>query len=189
MEESYKMVFKPTPDNPSGKWTNYTDGSCQRLIFVPDEPSAERYLLGCDAVDCCVEKQSGNHIEYQVPNTHPPLPVTFGGKSSLTLDQPTGGQITVDADLWTWKFGPETFYAYTSSSTNKPVLYQWIVNIEGTNFTNSYLNYTAPIDVSAFDSQFHVPEVCNRPNVLKCGDAHAQGKLSDKSFKFLKSGN
>ena len=33
VEESYTMVYKPTPDNPSGKWTNYTDGSCQRLIY------------------------------------------------------------------------------------------------------------------------------------------------------------
>jgi len=28
VEESYTMVLKPTPDNPSGKWTNFTDGSC-----------------------------------------------------------------------------------------------------------------------------------------------------------------
>lgn len=71
VHESYKMVQVPTPANPSGKWTNFTDGSCQRLILDPDLPLAERYLLQCDAVDCCKESQSGNHVEYQIPNVHP----------------------------------------------------------------------------------------------------------------------
>ena len=43
--ESYIMVDKPTPTNPSGKWTNYTDGSCQRLIYDGDIPSARRCTL------------------------------------------------------------------------------------------------------------------------------------------------
>ena len=55
VEESYTMVYKPTPDNPSAKWTNYTDGSCQRLIYEGNNADAHRYLLGCDAVDCCIE--------------------------------------------------------------------------------------------------------------------------------------
>ena len=49
--ESYIMVEKPTPYNPSAKWTNYTDGSCQRLIWVGNNYEAGRYLLGCDAVE------------------------------------------------------------------------------------------------------------------------------------------
>ena len=139
VDESYKMVYKPTPANPSGKWTNYTDGSCSRLIYDPDLPGARRYLLLCDAVDCCYEEQSGNHIEYQVPNVHPAVlaPVSFGGKRSIELDQPNGDPITMDADLWTWKFGPETYYAYTSGTGNKAVLHKWIVNIETQNFTNT----------------------------------------------------
>ena len=63
VDESYVMVDKPTPDNPSAKWTNYTDGSCQRLIYVPNNYGEARYLLGCDAVACCTEEQSGNHME------------------------------------------------------------------------------------------------------------------------------
>ena len=189
VEESYKMVLKPTPENPSGKWTNYTDGSCQRLIFDPDLPDARRYLLQCDAVDCCYEEQDGNHIEYQVPNSHPPLPVSFGGNQPLTLDKPDGSRFTVQADLWTWKFGPETFYAYTSGTGDKVVLHQWIVNLEANNYTNTYLNYTAPTDVAAFDGQFNVPDQCVGNQVFRCDDLHKQGKLSDKSYKFLKAGN
>ena len=52
-----------------------------------------------------------------------------------------------------------------------------------------YLNYTAPTDVAAFDGQFHIPEQCAHDNVLKCDDLHKAGKLSDKSYKFLKAGN
>jgi hypothetical protein len=192
VHESYKMVDVPTPANPSGKWTNFTDGSCQRLIFDPDLPGAARYLLLCDAVDCCKEEQSGNHIEYQIPNVHPAIlaPVTHNGPVALTLDQPDGSQKTIQADEWTWKFALETVYAYTTGSGNTGVqLWQWKVNIEGNNITNTYLNYTAPTDVAAFDSQFHVPEQCNHPNVLKCDDAFKMGKLSEKSLKFVKAGN
>ena len=77
VRESYKMVQVPTPANPSGKWTNFTDGSCQRLILDPDLPQARRYLLKCDAVDCCTESQSGNHVEYQIPNVHPKVCLLF----------------------------------------------------------------------------------------------------------------
>lgn len=65
VKESYVMVDKPTPDTPSAKWTNFTDGSCQRLIYYGNNYNEGRYLLGCEAVDCCTEEQDGNHIEYQ----------------------------------------------------------------------------------------------------------------------------
>ena len=45
-----------------------TDPDCRRLIWVPDEPQAARYLLKCDAVDCCKEDQEGDQIEFQIPN-------------------------------------------------------------------------------------------------------------------------
>merc|ERR1719498_15626 len=77
--ESYLMVQHPLPGNPSGKWTNYTDGSCQRLILDVDNVQ-KRYLLGCDAVECCYEDGDGNHEEYQIPNVHPAIlaPVKHG---------------------------------------------------------------------------------------------------------------
>ena len=40
--ESYIMEDKPTAEKPSGKWTNFTDGSCQRLIFDGPNPAAAR---------------------------------------------------------------------------------------------------------------------------------------------------
>ena len=43
--------------------------------------------------------------------------------------------------------------------------------------------------MAAFDGQFHIPEQCAHDNVLKCDDLHKAGKLSDKSYKFLKAGN
>jgi hypothetical protein len=46
------------------RWSNYTE--CQRLIYVTDSMlTTARYLLGCDAVDCCYEEQTGNQIEFQ----------------------------------------------------------------------------------------------------------------------------
>ena len=48
--EAYNFVAVPTADNPSAMWSIYP--GCQRLIYVPGY-SGKRYLLGCDAVDCC----------------------------------------------------------------------------------------------------------------------------------------
>ena len=84
------MVDRPTPSNPSAKWTNFTDGSCQRLIFDGDNAYSMRYLLGCDAVDCCKESQDGNHVEYQIPNIGKPFqPSKFAylGKETIEQDQ------------------------------------------------------------------------------------------------------
>ena len=183
------MVDRPTPENPSGKWTNFTDGSCQRLIFVPDNINAARYLLGCDSVDCCTEEQSGNHIEYQIPNVHPAFiaPVNYGGNQKLTIDLPEGQQETINADAWSWKFGFASYTAYTTGGKDNATLHQWIVNAQGDNFTNTYLNFTVPKDIAAFNGQFNVPAVCN--GASSCGSLHSKGKLSDKSYKFLKSGN
>lgn len=57
--ESYLMVDKPSPENPSGKWTNFTDDpneqdACRRLIYVTGEKQV-RYYLKCHAVDCCYD--------------------------------------------------------------------------------------------------------------------------------------
>ena len=116
-------------------------------------------------------------------------PVTHVGLVDLQLDQPDGSRTSVKCDEWTWKFASETFYAYTTGSGNTGVkLYQWKVNLAGNNFTNTYLNYTAPTDVKKFDSQFQVPEQC-RGNVLKCDEAFKMGKITEKSLKFVKAGN
>ena len=145
--ESYKMVDRPTPANPSAKWTNFTDGSCQRLIFDPDLPLDSRYLLGCDALDCCIEGQSGNHVEYQIPNVHPAALAPVKHLGQETINQMEGSKANkVTCDVWTWSFGPETLFAFTSKDpkTNGTVLNRWIANIEGMNYTNDYFGYAAP---------------------------------------------
>ena len=188
--ESYLMVDRPTPSNPSGKWTNFTDGSCQRLIFDPDLPGAARYLLKCDSVPCCTEDQEGNHMEYQIPNVHPAIlaPVTALGKETYT--DAFGNKVT--ADVFQWKFGFATYAAYTTAGATKDAhaqLHRWNVSVQGTSFINDYKNFTEISEdaLPAFSRQFRVPEVCgDRPP--KCADLFAEGRLSDKSYRFVKQG-
>jgi len=187
--ESYLMIDKPSKEAPSAKWTNFTDGSCQRLIYSDGTmPSpgvmtrgTRRFLLGCDAVDCCWEKQSGNHLEYQIPNVHPALlaPVKHPGQEAIDLFNKT----TVKADAWAWSaLGSFAKYtAYTVGST----LVRWNVEVTAINYTNTYVNYTAVPDseAAAFDSTFQVPQQCRRPNTLSCGDAG----VSPASLAFLRA--
>ena len=95
---------------PKAKWTNYTDGSCQRLIL-----GEHRYLLGCDAVDCCTEDGSSPQ-EYQIPNVHPALlaPVQNAGKETITLFDGS----TVEADHWQWKFMIAQYNAYITTAAD-----------------------------------------------------------------------
>lgn len=188
VEESYIMIQKPTPANPSGKWTNFTDGSCQRLIYDGDLPTAARYLLGCDAVDCCIEEQSGNHIEYQIPNVHPAVLAPVSNKGKHTIQQYAQGKTTsVVCDAYQWKFGPETFTAYVTQEKNETQLHRWTVNLEGKNFTNDYFNYEGVPESQkeAFQATFQVPAIC-KPNPLSCDGAYEKGLLSASHLAFAK---
>eukprot|EP00942_MAST-04A_sp_MAST-4A-sp1_P005165 g5165.t1 len=194
VKESYTMVYRPTPENPSGKWTNYTDGSCQRLIYDAGLGKSNlRFLLGCDAVDCCKETQTGNHIEYQIPNVHPATasPVKFMGKEKISQYVQGKGTTTTVCDTFVWKFGPETFTAYTTTTaSNATQLHRWVVNVEGKNFTNDYFQYTAVPESEAkeFSRTFDVPDICNHPNTLWCNKAFEQGKLSPRNYAFVRQG-
>ena len=53
-EEDYMFVDTPSEENPSAMWSKYQD--CERLIYL-EASYGTRYLLGCDAVDCCTEDQ------------------------------------------------------------------------------------------------------------------------------------
>lgn len=187
--ESYRMVYKPTDANPSAKWTNFTDGSCQRLIRDGPLYAAKRYLLKCDALDCCIEDQSGNHVEYQIPNVHPAIlaPVTFGGEETIHL----GDGTTVDADVYTWSAGLAKYFVYTTggdpSKNETADLHRWTVQIQGDNITNEYYNYTAVQSSQAWIDTFEVPDVCN--GAMSCGDAHKLGLISDKSLAFVRAKN
>lgn len=191
--ESYRMVYKPSPSNPSGKWTNFTDGSCMRLILDDDLAHEGRYLLQCDAVDCCIEEQEGNHIEYQIPNVHPCIKslgceVEYAGKE--TIHQTFGSQsVTVNADVYTWSFEFSKFFSFTTGGGDGGVaqLHRWSVQVEGQNFTNDYANYTQvpKADLPEFISTFAVPPQCQ--GAISCGDAHAKGLLSAKHLAFAKA--
>ena len=61
--ESEHFAKKESPSNVNAKWTNYTDGSCQRLILEKSNADNMRYLLGCDAVDCCYEERKSREKE------------------------------------------------------------------------------------------------------------------------------
>lgn len=180
--ESYIMVDKPTLDNPSAKWTNFTDGSCQRLIHVPNMPGARRYLLGCDAVDCCTEAQSGNHKEYQIPDVHPAwiARVKSLGQQTITLFNGT----TLQAQGYHWDdLGLVSTSAYVVGNT----LVRWNATAAAQPFVNDYVDMvvpTTPDEITAFKSQFQVPQVCLGTQVPRCGDA----KLSAKSRAFLRGG-
>merc|ERR1719263_665788 len=64
--ESYNFVENPTSENPSSMWSNYT--GCRRLIHVGNAGDTKRYLMGCDAMNCCWEEQDGNQVQFQIPN-------------------------------------------------------------------------------------------------------------------------
>ena len=113
--ESYDFVDSPTPENPSGIWSNYTD--CQRLIYIPSKNTAKRYLLGCDAVNCCWEDQDGNHVEFQIPNVQYSNPQknvdVYYQRANVTN---FGERIEADEWSWSWTFGDklsQDWRAYT----------------------------------------------------------------------------
>lgn len=189
VSESYLMVDRPTPANPSGKWTNFTDGSCQRLIYDGNNYNQARYLLGCDALPCCTETQSGNHLEYQIPNIHPAFltKVSYGG--NVKLNQNDGGKtVTTQCDVWSWSFGPAKYFAYTSAAkgSNATTLNRWIAEVEGKNFTNDYFEFTAVPDANkeAFSATFNPPGVCDK--APSCGDAFEQGLLTAEHLRFAR---
>jgi len=181
--------------NPAAKWTNFTDGSCQRLIYSDDEDYIHmRFLLGCDSVACCTEDNAGDPYEYQIPNVHPAIlaPVSNSGKQSITLFDKS----TVNADVWSWKFGPAEYFAFTTpvaGNASQAILHQWTPTVGGQNFTNQYVNFTGiPVAEQAmfargFDGYALMEGICK--NAVKCDDAHKQGKLSAKHLRFARAGS
>jgi len=187
VHESEHFVAKPTEDNPSAKWTNYTDGSCQRLIREGNNADRMRYLLGCDAVSCCKESGEGP-IEYQIPNVHPEFlaHVKNAGKEQLTLFDGS----TVEADHWTWSFTVENYNAYTTlAADGSAILHKWLVNVSAQEFPNEYVDFKAvPAEQeAAFVASFQIPAQCTAPNTPRCDSLHKTGKLSDKSIGFLRN--
>ena len=148
-----------------------------------------RYLLKCDAVDCCVEAGNGGTVEYQIPNVHPAAlaPVHYRGQK--TFDRFDG--VSVTADTYEWQFLIEKTTAFVTNGTGSTaVLQKWLVEAEGQLYPNQYANYTEvpASEAAAFKATFKVPEVCKRNNIPKCDNAHKQGLLSAKNLRFLRAG-
>lgn len=152
--ESYKFVEHPTPENPSGIWSNYTD--CARLILVNSNADATRYLLGCKVVDCCTEAQDGNHVEFQIPNVHTKFTKVKQGRQKITVFDKQ-----IDTDTWFWSFGPQNWTAYTSFDNDHCVLHRWESGFKNIlDVAIDFQNYTYITETEEFDSLFQVPDIC-----------------------------
>ncbi len=185
--ESYMFVDKPTEDNPSAMWSNYTD--CQRLIYVPNSYNAKRYLLGCDAVNCCWEDQDSNQVEFQIPNVQYSNPTKKVDVSWRNANVTNFGQI-IEADEWSWSWTvkdklSQDWRAYTlpcEECVNGIQLIQWQSRAMGSEwFPVEFKNYRG-IDPNTdegeqFKEEFYVPEICQKNNLLKCPSG-----LHDKYF-------
>jgi len=184
--EAYNFVSVPSEDNPSSLWSNYT--GCQRLIRVWNLAVSDRYLLKCDALDCCVEDQSGQQVEFQIPNVYPSTlaPVTHVGRKNIT----NFGE-KVEADEWSWSYSLGAYKAYTnpcSDCVNNVTLVQWHVStIAGVSAKIQFKNYRGvkEADAAAFKASFDVPPEC-KGNVLSCNQAHERGLLSTERLGLLR---
>ncbi len=176
-------LLTPHPRNPSLIAADYTDGSCQRLIYEAGYDAA-RYLFKCDAIDCCYEEEEDGPLEYQIPNVHndPLCKVDNLGKENITLFDGTSHE----ADRWAWKFTLQHWTAHTEEKPWGTALLRWTTSVGsyGT-FTNEYSNYTAVPDsqAAAFRASFAAPAHCP----ISCNALHAEGKLSDRSLRFLRA--
>lgn len=175
--ESYMFNPVPTSDSPSALWSNYT--GCQRLIYIPSPYNAKRYLLGCDALDCCYEEQDGNQVEFQIPNVYYANPekqvdVYYQRKNITNFGK------EVEADEWSWSFGfkhdAQRWRAYTnkcSNCINGVELLQWSSSALGSEwYTIQFRGYRGfdpnSKEGQSFASSFYVPSICKANNLLHC---------------------
>lgn len=166
--EEYKFVSTPTSDNPSAMWSKYN--GCSRLIYV-DGPVQTRYLLGCDAVDCCTESQEGNQVEFQIPNVYGVRPVDV---SHQKVNITNFGNV-VEADEWSWSWSVEKWSAYTTPCKKcfgGVQLLQWKASALGTKVVIQFKDYEG-IDPESeegkeFIATFTPPDICS--NAIECPD-------------------
>ena len=158
------------------------------MIYIESAYSGTRYLLGCDALNCCHEPQDSNQVEFQIPNIYYSDPrkevtVNYARKNITNFNE------IIEADEWSWALTlpdgtpVERFWAYTidcEACVNKVQLLQWKVNAVGTQVKiqfKDYRGYDAASDEGKeFASSFKLPAVCSG-NILTCPD-----NLHDKYF-------
>lgn len=192
--EAYYFVDQPTQAEPSALWSNYS--GCERLII--DDGTFEytkRYLLGCDALDCCYEMQDGNQVEFQIPNTHPkPATVTYGGSVAIDDHKFSPG---IKADSWSWQTstGVEKWTAYTNACpdcVNNVTVVRWHVQaltaIANIDFDSDFKGIPEA-NRESFKQMFQVPKVCQPVNLLPCpstSDGESSVPLSPMEQLFLR---
>ena len=185
--ESYKFVDTPTTENPSAIWSNYTD--CQRLIYIPNNYDAKRYLLGCESVNCCWESQDGNQVEFQIPNVHYSNPNKKVDVYWRNANITNFGK-TFEADEWSWSWTvndklSQDWRAYTlpcEECVNGVQLVQWQSRAMGLEWWpvefKNYRGYDISTDEGIeFTNNFNVTEICKKNNLLECPSG-----LHDKYF-------
>lgn len=167
--EEYKFVSKPTPENPSAMWSKYN--GCSRLIYA-DGPTQTRYLLGCDAVECCTEEQEGNQVEFQIPNVHYSNPSKKVDVSHQKVNITNFGSV-VEADEWSWSWNVEKWNAYTipcEKCYGNVQLLQWKASALGTEAVIQFKDYEG-IDPDSeegkeFIATFEPPAICD--DAMEC---------------------
>lgn len=185
--ESYKFVSVPSNDNPSAMWSNYT--ACQRLIYVPSNSNAKRYLLGCDSVNCCYEEQSGNQVEFQIPNVRYSNPNKKVDVYYQRINITNFGEI-IEADEWSWEWNiqdklKQKWKAYTNKCDDcvgGVELLQWSSSAMGSEWFPVQFKGYRGYNISSpegkdFMNKFTIPEICQKNNLLKCPSG-----LHDKYF-------
>ena len=185
--ESYNFISKPTPENPSAMWSNYTD--CQRLIYVPNSYDAKRYLLGCDAVNCCWEPQDSNQVEFQIPNVHYSNPNKKVEVNYRLANVTNFGEV-IEADEWSWEWTvkdilSQEWRVYTlpcKTCVNGIELIQWQSRAMDSEWFpvefRNFKGYDMDTDEGKeFLDMFSVPDICQKNNLLECPSG-----LHDKYF-------
>ena len=180
-QESYNFVAEPSTDKPSSMWSKYK--GCQRLIHVDNYSGGTRYLLGCESVKCCTETQSGNQVEFQIPNVQYSDPtreveITYTGNVTITnFDE------KMVADEWAWSvqthsgsvIGDYKAYTVDCSGQGCPTgvqLLQWQARAFGSPwYTIQFKDYKGidPSESAAFEETFAIPEEC-QGNILSCSN-------------------
>ena len=185
-EEDYKFVSVPSPDNPSAMWSKYE--GCQRLIYVTGTVQT-RYLLGCDAVDCCTESQSGNQVEFQIPNVYYTNPSKKVQVNYQRTNVTNFGEV-IEADEWSWDFEMggqklESLKAYTEDCeecvNGVRLLNWWVKAVGGPEVMIQFKGYKGfepdSDEGQKFISTFEIPDVCQQGQIYECDDG-----LHDKHF-------
>lgn len=178
--EEYKFVSSPTTDNPSAMWSKYN--GCSRLIYA-DGPTQVRYLLGCDAVECCTEEQEGNQVEFQIPNVHFTNPSKKIDVSYQKANITNFGE-EIEADEWSWSWNVEKWKAYTlpcGKCYGGVQLLQWEASALGTTAVIQFKDYRG-IDPDSEEGKEFI-ETFTPPSI--CDDAYVcPDELSKKYFNF-----